>query len=235
MIDFAHWDEGLVLNINKPLEWTSFDVVNKVRSRLSRHMGKKRIKVGHAGTLDPLADGVLVLCLGKATKRIEEIQGAEKEYLTDIFLGATRPSFDLETEIDERFPTDHITESLITEVLPQFIGKIQQIPPVFSAVKVKGKRAYELARRGEELVLAAKNIEIKHIEILKFELPLLTLKITCGKGTYIRALARDLGKALDSGAYLERLTRTRVGDFAIEHAATIDEFECFLENDQTFE
>ncbi|WP_167614436.1 tRNA pseudouridine(55) synthase TruB [Maribellus sediminis] len=218
---------GEILVFHKDLNWTSFDVVNKVRYELCRMMGVKKLKVGHAGTLDPLATGVIVLCTGKATKRIESIQATEKEYVATLKVGATTPSFDLETEEDSTQDYSHVTKELLKDVLSGFIGEIEQVPPVFSAVKVKGKRAFDYARSGEEVKLQAKKIVIHEVEIENFDLPFIKLRVTCGKGTYIRALARDIGEALNCGAYLTGLERTRVGEFDLDNAFKVD---YFLEN-----
>lgn len=217
--------EGEILYFNKPLTWTSFDLVNKIRIKLKYELGIKKIKVGHAGTLDPLATGLMIVCTGKATKKIELLQAGVKEYVTQIKLGATTPSFDLETEINETFPTDHINEELIQSVLPQFIGEIQQIPPEYSAIKVDGKRAYKLARKGKAVELKPKILVIDSIEILGYENNVLELRIVCSKGTYIRALARDIGKALQSGGHLVKLERTRIGEVNLNQAMTIEDFE----------
>jgi tRNA pseudouridine55 synthase len=218
--------EGEILYFNKPLHWTSFSLVNKVRWLICKQLKIKKIKVGHAGTLDPLATGVMIVCTGRATKRIETFQYQTKEYVATLFLGATTPSFDLETAVDKEFPTNHITRELIEERLQQFIGTIEQIPPVFSAVKVDGKRAY--AREGNEVELASKTLIIDELEILSFKLPILQLRIVCSKGTYIRALARDIGRAIDSGAYLTSLIRTRIGECTIDHCLTLEAFEQLL-------
>lgn len=215
---------GEVLHFDKPLTWTSFDLVNKVRWVLTKHIGVKKLKVGHTGTLDPLATGLVTICTGKATKRIDELQAQEKEYVAELKLGETTPSFDLETEVDASFPYEHITQELLEEKLKQFVGSIMQTPPAHSAVKVNGKRAYEYARKGKEVVIKAKELVIESIEILDFELPKCTLKIVCSKGTYIRALARDIGTALDSGAHLTALRRTRIGEVVIDDALDLDEF-----------
>jgi tRNA pseudouridine55 synthase len=218
------YTEGKILLFDKPYGWTSFDLVRKVRNTLYNHLKLKKLKVGHAGTLDPLATGLMILCTGKATKLIESIQSQEKEYIATIKLGATTPSFDLETPEDFQYSTDHITKTLLTEAFDQFTGNILQVPPVFSAVKIDGKRAYEHARRGDDPELKAKEIVIKSIELVSFVLPMVVLRITCGKGTYIRALARDLGSALQSGAYLTDLRRTRSGNYKVEEAESIDSF-----------
>lgn len=213
---------GEVIVVDKPLGWTSFDAVKRVRGAIQRRLGMKRFKVGHAGTLDPLATGVLLVCTGRATKRISELQEGMKEYVAEVTFGATTPSFDLEKEIDATYPWEHITREKIEEVLPRFTGHVMQVPPVFSAVKVDGKRAYSYARKGKEVEIKAKPLEIREMEILGWEAPKLTVRVLCSKGTYIRALARDLGTALDSGAHLTALKRTRVGNFSIADALDID-------------
>ncbi|MBR4757881.1 MAG: tRNA pseudouridine(55) synthase TruB [Bacteroidaceae bacterium] len=229
MTDFQ---EGQILYFDKPLRWTSFNLVAKVRWLLCQHLGVKKLKVGHAGTLDPLATGVLIVCTGKATKRIDELQAHTKEYVATLQLGATTPCFDLEKPIDATYPTEHITLERIQQVLPQFIGQIEQVPPSFSACKVDGHRAYKLARKGEEVDLKPKVLVIDELELQQFdaEKMQLTLRIVCSKGTYIRALARDIGKALDSGAHLIALRRTRVGDVRIEQCMQIEDFEPWLKN-----
>jgi tRNA pseudouridine55 synthase len=219
---------GEILVLNKPLDWTSFDLVQKVRNMLCRQMKIKKLKVGHAGTLDPKATGVMVLCSGKSTKKIDEIQADEKEYIALLKVGATTPSFDLETEEDDQFETEHITRELIEKVLPMFVGSIEQVPPVYSAVKVDGKRAYQFARKGKEVELKSKILVIKEIELLRFEMPEIELRVVCSKGTYIRALARDIGKALDSGAYLIGLKRTRIGEYTIDRCLDLAELEDML-------
>lgn len=221
--------EGEVLYFDKPLTWTSFAVVNKVRYHLCRKLGVKKLKVGHAGTLDPLATGVMILCTGKATKRIEELQAHTKEYVATLMLGATTPSYDLEKEIDAIYPTEHITRELVEEVLKKFIGSIEQVPPAFSACMVDGKRAYDLARKGEEVQLKAKTLVIDEIELLECNLPVIKIRVVCSKGTYIRALARDIGEALQSGAHLTGLIRTRVGEVRLEDCMQVDAFESWLE------
>lgn len=208
--------EGEVLYFDKPYKWTSFDVVGRVRWQLCRSLGVKKLKVGHAGTLDPLATGVLVVCTGKATKRIEELQYGTKEYLATLRLGATTPSFDLEKPIDATYPTEHITKEMVEEILKQFLGTIQQIPPVFSACKVDGKRAYMSARHGQEVELKPKTLTIDEIELVEYNMPDIVIRVVCSKGTYIRALARDIGQALQSGAHLTALRRTRVGDVTVD-------------------
>lgn len=214
---------GEIIAIDKPLGWTSFDAVKRLRGSIQRRLRVKKFKVGHAGTLDPLATGVLIVCTGRATRRIEELQSGEKEYLATVKLGATTPSFDLETDIDATYPVDHINHELAMEVLKSFEGNILQVPPVFSAVKVEGKRAYKYARNGKELELKAKPVVIREIEFLSLEDNKLKFRVVCGKGTYIRALARDLGKALNSGAHLIELRRTRVGDIRVENCLKIEE------------
>lgn len=211
-----NFKEGEVLYFNKPLGWTSFKVVGHVRYHICRRMGVKKLKVGHAGTLDPLATGVMIVCTGKATKRIEEFQYHTKEYVADIRLGATTPSFDLEHEIDATYPTEHITRELVEETLQRFKGEIQQVPPAFSACMVNGKRAYDLARKGKEVDLKPKLLVIDEIELLQCNLPDIRVRVVCSKGTYIRALARDIGVALGSGAHLTALQRTRVGNVRLE-------------------
>lgn len=214
---------GEIIGIDKPLGWTSFDAVKRLRGAIQRRLRVKKFKVGHAGTLDPLATGVLIVCTGRATRLIETLQNGSKEYIAEITLGSTTPSYDLETEIDATYPWEHITRELIEETLPRFVGNVMQVPPVFSAVKIDGKRAYNLARKGKEVELKAKPLEIKEIEILSFEGNRLTIRVVCSKGTYIRALARDVGEALDSGAHLTALRRTRVGEMKIEDCLTVDQ------------
>lgn len=224
-----NFKEGEILYIDKPLKWTSFAVVNKLRYHLCRKLQVKKLKVGHAGTLDPLATGVMIICTGKATKRIEEFQYHTKEYVATLMLGATTPSFDLEKEIDATFPTEHITRELVEQVLQQFIGTIEQIPPAFSACKVDGKRAYEHARKGHEVELKAKTLVIDEIELLECVLPVIKIRVVCSKGTYIRALARDIGIALNSGAHLIGLVRSRVGNVTLNDCMTVDDFEKWLD------
>jgi tRNA pseudouridine55 synthase len=223
--------QGEVLLFDKPLEWTSFDLVQKVRNNLCRAIGIKKLKVGHAGTLDPKASGLMVLCTGKATKQIEVHQAGEKEYLATLKLGATTPSFDMETEEDGHFETSHITEVLVKAVLKQFTGDIDQIPPIFSAVKIDGKRAYTHARKGEEVTMKPRPVNIREIGLVGFSNEKIELRVVCSKGTYIRSLARDIGLALNSGAYLIGLRRTKIGSFKVEDAMTID---FFLKNINTF-
>ncbi len=209
---------GEIFAVDKPLGWTSFDAVKRLRGALQRRLKARRFKVGHAGTLDPLATGVLVICTGRATKQIDSIQASTKEYEATIRLGATTPSFDLETEIDATFPYEHITEERVREVLKGFVGNVMQVPPVFSAVKVDGKRAYKYARKGAEVELQAKPLQIDVMELLEFNPPEIRVRVVCSKGTYIRALARDIGVALDSGAHLTGLRRTRVGRYSQDNA-----------------
>lgn len=230
--------KGQVLAFDKPLGMTSFQLVAKVRWLLTRAMDGRKIKVGHAGTLDPLATGVMVVCTGRATKQIEQLQAGVKEYVATLRLGATTPSFDLEHEVDATYPTAHITEERVREVLTQFTGHIMQVPPVYSACKVNGKRAYDMARdgRADEVELQAKPLHISEIELLACDLddPQLTLRIVCSKGTYIRALARDIGQALDSGAHLTALRRTRVGNYEAARCFSLEAFEQWL-GEQTIE
>lgn len=216
--------EGEVIYINKPLGWTSFDLVGKIRSQICRSLHIKKLKVGHAGTLDPLADGVMIVCTGKKTKLIDTFQYQTKEYVATLQLGATTPSFDLEKPIDQTYPTEHITKQLVEQVIPTFKGEIWQIPPTFSAIKVNGKRAYEYARQGQEIEIKPKQLVIDEIEILDFNPDKMTLQIrvVCSKGTYIRALARDIGVALRSGAHLVQLRRTRIGDVTYQDCTDID-------------
>ncbi len=215
--------EGEIINIDKPYGWTSFDAVKRLRSVLQRRTGIKRLKVGHAGTLDPLASGVMIVCTGRATKRIDELQAGVKEYVATIALGATTPTFDLETEIDATYPTEHITRELVEQVLTRFVGRIEQVPPTYSAVKVNGRRAYKFARAGAEVELKSKVLVIDSLELLDYTPTAITVRVVCSKGTYIRALARDIGQALGSGAHLTALRRTRVGGTAIDDCLTIDQ------------
>ncbi len=214
---------GEILYIDKPLGWTSFDAVKRLRGALSRRLGFKKIKVGHAGTLDPLATGVMILCTGRATKRIEELQAGVKEYVATIALGATTPSFDLETEIDATYPTGHITRELVEETLKKFTGRIEQIPPAFSACKIEGQRAYDLARKGQEVELKPKILVIDEMELLDYAPGSITVRVVCSKGTYIRALARDIGQSLGSGGHLTALRRTRVGDVTVDRCLSVSD------------
>ena len=220
--------KGEILAFDKPYGWTSFGLVAKVRWLICRKLGVKKLKVGHAGTLDPLATGVLLVCTGRATKRIEELQAHTKEYVATLRLGATTPSFDLEKPVDAEYPTEHITREMVEEVLARFVGTIEQVPPVFSACKVNGSRAYDLARRGEDVELKAKTLVIDEMELLRCELPEIDIRVVCSKGTYIRALARDIGEALQSGAHLTALRRTRVGSRRVEDCLSLDGFPEWL-------
>ncbi len=222
--------EGEIICIDKPLGWTSFDAVKRIRGEVSRRLGSRKIKVGHAGTLDPLATGVMLICTGRATRRIDELQSGVKEYVATLALGATTPSFDLETEPDAFFPTEHITEELVRERLKDFLGTISQVPPAFSACKIDGKRAYDLARKGREVNLKPKTLTIDEIELLRFCPSQITIRVVCSKGTYIRALARDIGVALGSGAHLSELRRTRVGDVSIDSCMTIPQATELIKN-----
>jgi len=219
------YKEGQVILMDKPLEWTSFQVVNKMRWLIKKQFGIKKIKVGHAGTLDPLATGLLIICTGKFTKKIDTYQAQEKEYTGTITLGATTPSYDLETEIDQTFDISEITSEKINKTTQQFIGEIQQQPPIFSALKKEGKKLYEFARKGEEVDIPFRTITISKFEITKVDLPNIEFKVVCSKGTYIRSLAHDFGKALGNGAHLSALRRTKIGDFSVENAIGIEEFE----------
>ncbi|MBR2006696.1 MAG: tRNA pseudouridine(55) synthase TruB [Alistipes sp.] len=220
-IDFR---EGYIAVIDKPLEWTSTDVVRKIKYALVNRLGYKKIKIGHAGTLDPLATGVLLICIGKATKMVNALQSEEKEYVAELELGATTPSHDMEHPIDKRFPTEHITRELIDEALLSLTGERLQAPPIYSAKKVEGVRAYEFARAGEEVELKKALINIYEIEVLDFTMPYLKLRVRCSKGTYIRSLAYEIGQALDSGAYLRSLRRTRSGGFTAENGYKLENF-----------
>lgn len=232
-----NFQEGEILFFDKPLRWTSFDVVSKIRWQLSRRLGVKRLKVGHAGTLDPLATGVMVVCTGRATKRIDELQAEVKEYVATLQLGATTPCFDLEKPIDQTYPTEHITEELVREALARFLGRIEQVPPAYSACKVDGKRAYDLARKGEEVELKPKVLVIDEIELQDFNSATMqaTIRVVCSKGTYIRALARDIGLALGSGAHLVSLRRTRVGNVRVEDCMQVEDFPAWLDKQEIAE
>lgn len=214
---------GEIIYIDKPLGWTSFDAVKRVRSQLLRRYGIRKMKVGHAGTLDPLATGVMIICTGRATKRIDELQAGVKEYVATIALGATTPSFDLETEIDATYPTGHITRSLVEDTLRRFTGRIEQVPPAFSAVKVDGHRAYKMARQGNMPDLKSKILVIDEIELLSYAPDSITIRVVCSKGTYIRALARDIGSALGSGGHLTALRRTRVGNVSADQCMEMEQ------------
>ena len=219
-----NFQEGEILLFDKDLDWTSFDLVMKVRNNLCRALGIKKLKVGHAGTLDPKATGLMILCTGKATKKVESLQAQKKEYIATLKLGATTPSFDLETEEDSKHPIEHITDEMLVEVLKSYTGEQLQVPPLFSAVKVNGKRAYTHARKGEDVKLNAKLIDVKEIELIKFLKDEIVIRVVCSKGTYVRALARDIGKSLNSGAYLIGLRRTQIGDFKVEGAMDVNYF-----------
>lgn len=229
-----NFTEGEIIYINKPYRMTSFGALAFVRTRVSRRIGVRRVKIGHAGTLDPLATGVLVLCTGKKTKEIEQLQHDTKEYTATLQLGATTPSYDMEHEVDATYPTAHITRERIEEVLTSFVGNIQQVPPAYSACKIGGDRAYDLKRKGKDVELAAKTVRVDEIELTAFdaEAMQMSIRVVCGKGTYIRSLAHDIGQALDSGAYLTALCRTRVGDVRIEDCITIDDFPAWLEQQE---
>ena len=226
-----NFHEGAYIYINKPYRMSSFGALAHIRYLVSKKLHVKRVKMGHAGTLDPLATGVLILCTGRATKQIERLQQHTKEYTATLQLGATTPSYDMEHEVDERYPTGHVTRKLIEKTLPQFVGDIQQVPPLFSAVMVDGDRAYKMARKGQEVELAAKTVHIDELELTAFdaEKMQMSIRVVCGKGTYIRSLARDIGEALHSGAYLTSLCRTRVGDVRIEDCLTFDNFPEWLD------
>ncbi len=251
-------DKGFILAFNKPYRWTSFNLVAKIRGELSRHLGVKKVKVGHAGTLDPLATGVMLVCVGKATKQIDILQAGTKEYIAEIKLGATTPSFDMETCEDAQYPTEHITRENVEEVLTHFTGEIQQIPPTYSAVKVDGKRAFKYARTGAEVELKPKTLVIDEIELIDYGMVSpatqtditqdakerikyqhenltgqylqMTIRVVCSKGTYIRALARDIGQALGTGAYLTGLMRTRIGDYRLRDCMDVEHFREWLDN-----
>ena len=221
--------EGEILYIDKPFGWTSFDVVKRVRGKLLRRLGLKKFKVGHAGTLDPLATGVMIVVTGKATRLIDSLQAGVKEYVATIALGATTPSFDLETAIDATYPTEHITREGVERALSKFVGTIEQVPPAFSACKVDGRRAYKMARKGKEVEIKPKTLVIDEIELLEFAPTQIVIRVVCSKGTYIRALARDIGLALESGGHLTALRRTRVGDVTIDKCQSVDDAISFLD------
>jgi len=223
------YKNGQILLIDKPLKWTSFQAVNKIRWHIKQRFQIKKIKVGHAGTLDPLASGLLIICTGKQTKEIHVYQGQEKEYTGTITIGATTPSYDLETEIDNTFPTAHITKELIHDTTKQFLGEIDQKPPIFSAIKKEGKRLYELARKGETAEIKSRKVTIDEFEITNINLPNIDFRVVCSKGTYIRSLAYDFGKALHSGGHLSALRRTKIGTFSVEKAKSIEDFIKTLE------
>jgi tRNA pseudouridine55 synthase len=223
------FEEGQILLFDKPLYWTSFDLVNKIRILIKSVLGIKKIKVGHAGTLDPLASGLMIICTGKATKRIEEFRDLDKEYIATIHLGETTPSSDLETEVNKKYSTDHINKEMVQKVLNGFLGEQRQMPPIYSAKFIDGKRAYEFARKGVEKKLEPVNVNIMEIELIDFSMPDVKIRILCSKGTYIRSFARDLGEALGSGAYLSSLQRSAVGPYQLEQASDLEKFKLFLQ------
>ncbi len=226
MVTANEYLEGQILLIDKPYEWSSFQALNAVKWAIRKKFDlNKKFKIGHAGTLDPLATGLLIICTGKFTKKIPEIQGQVKEYVGTITLGSTTPSYDLETEVDHTYPTSHITEKAIEEILPRFLGNIEQVPPIFSALKKDGKRLYEFAREGKQVEIKSRSIQIHKFEITRFALPEVDFKVVCGKGTYIRSLAHDFGKALQSGGYLSRLRRTKIGEFNVSNAISPEVFK----------
>jgi len=229
----TNFQEGAILLIDKPYGWTSFNVVSKIKYLIRRSTGLKKIKVGHAGTLDPLATGLLVICIGKATKQVESFLKDDKEYIATFHLGQTTPSYDMETQMNQEFPVDHITIEMVNNIVKNFIGFQDQIPPLYSAKSVQGKRAYKLARSGSDMILEPVRVNIIELEILKFETPKLTLRIKCSKGTYIRSLARDFGTALKSGAYLSDLVRIGSGAFKLTGAQKLEEIEIFFSNNVT--
>ena len=226
------FEEGQVLLFDKPLYWTSFDLVNKIRGMLRSSLGIKKIKVGHAGTLDPLATGLMIICTGKFTKRIEEFSNLDKEYIATIHLGETTPSFDLETEPDGKYPTAHITLELVKKALNSFLGAQDQIPPLYSAKFIEGKRAYEYARKGVDKKLESVRVFFRDIELIDFTLPDIRVRILCSKGTYIRSFARDFGKELNSGGYLSALQRSSIGDFGLKESWSVEKFQLFLQQMQ---
>jgi len=223
--EIVDFQTGRILLIDKEYNWTSFDAVNKIRILLKNRLGIKKIKVGHAGTLDPLATGLIIVCTGKMTKQITDFQDLEKEYVAMLKIGDTTPSFDMESEVDKTFPTEHITKEGVLEVLKSFIGEIDQIPPLFSAKYINGTRAYEYARRGSDVELKAQKVNIYSLELIDFNLPYVKIKVKCSKGTYIRSLARDIGSALGSGAYLSELRRTGIGSYNVKNAISLNDFE----------
>ena len=229
-----NFTQGEIIYINKPYRMSSFGALAFVRLRISKKIGVKKVKIGHAGTLDPLATGVLILCTGKKTKEIERLQYDTKEYTATLQLGATTPSYDMEHEVDETYPVEHITKELVEQTLPQFVGDIEQVPPQYSAVKIGGKRAYKLKRNGDEVELKAKPIRIDELELTAYdaEKKQVSIRVVCGKGTYIRSLARDIGEALGSGAYLTALCRTRVGDIRLEDCVELDAFNAWLDQQE---
>lgn len=231
-INAEEFTAGQILLIDKPLHWSSFQAVNKIKWALKKNLGLKKIKVGHAGTLDPLATGLLIVCTGKATKQISELQGQVKEYTGTFHLGATTPSYDLETEINETFPTDHITSEILETAKHSFLGEIDQRPPVFSALKKDGKRLYEHARKGEEVEIPTRKVTILEFELTRVALPEIDFRVICSKGTYIRSLAFDFGQAVGSGAHLTALRRTKIGDYSVDKAIEVEHFEQnFIQNE----
>ena len=226
------FEEGQILLFNKPLYWTSFDLVNKIRNILRSSLGLKKIKVGHAGTLDPLASGLMIICTGRATKKMENYLNLDKEYIATFIAGATTPSFDLETEIDEHFSTDHITEELIKEKLNSFLGEQKQLPPLYSAKFIAGKRAYEYARKGIHVELEPATVYFRELELLSFSFPEIKIRLKCSKGTYIRSFANDFGKSLNSGCYLSALVRNSIGEFKLCGAYDIEKFKEYVEQTQ---
>jgi len=220
-----NFPEGEVLLIDKPLGWTSFDVVNAIRSAIKRTLNIKKIKVGHAGTLDPLATGLLIICTGKFTKKIDTFQGLDKVYIGSMFIGATTPSFDKETEVNQTFSTDNISKDKMLKAKAKFIGEIEQTPPVYSAIKIDGKRAFEYARKDNEVKIKSRKITISQFELLNFDLPEIDFLVNCSKGTYIRSLVNDFGLALDSGAYMSSLRRTAIGEYSVNNAYSVDEIK----------
>lgn len=223
------FETGKVMLFNKPLYWTSFDLVNKVRVMIRHKLGIKKIKVGHAGTLDPLASGLMIICTGKATKRINEFLGLDKEYIATIHMGETTPSFDLETKTNKHYPTDHITEEYVSQILKGFIGEQKQLPPIYSAKMINGKRAYEFARKGIDKELEPATVFFREIELLSFSIPEIKIRIVCSKGTYIRSFARDFGMAVKSGSYLSALIRTAIGSYHLEEAYELEKFREYIE------
>ena len=230
MIKEFQFQEGEVLLVNKPIHWTSFQLVNKLRWLIKTKLKVKKIKVGHAGTLDPLATGLMIICTGKKTKEIHQYQAAEKEYIATIKLGATTPSYDGETAENYFYGSQHINKDLIQKTILNFIGDNQQLPPIFSAIKVGGKKLYESARKGKEVELKPRNISIKKLEILEINMPYIRIRVICSKGTYIRSLAYDIGKSLNSGAWLSKLERIKIGDYALENALNIQDFEDMMKS-----
>jgi tRNA pseudouridine55 synthase len=224
-----NFQEGEVLLFNKPLYWTSFDLVNKIRILLRSTLGFKKIKVGHAGTLDPLASGLMIICTGKATKKIDTFRDLDKEYIATFHLGNTTPSFDLETETDNSYPTGHITENLVKDVLKSFLGEQKQVPPLYSAKLIAGKRAYEFARQGIEMKLEPVTVFFREIELISFKIPEIKIRLVCSKGTYIRSFARDFGIALESGSYLSALERTAIGSYKVGNSYSLEKFSEYLE------